>query len=190
VPKRNRSSDSAVRSNLAKVDAHTIRDAEYEERPELTDEMLSRGVMRGLGRPRSTNPRQLITLRLPSDVIAAWRATGKGWQTRMAERLQRSSLPPEAGADRELRLPPSSLSNDDWVRIYGEEYADWMTLTPAARWRQSARLWTTYRALGGRLDDEPTANARDDRAVGHATASGADAAHGRTGVYRVRRLGV
>jgi uncharacterized protein (DUF4415 family) len=85
---RKRRSDSAVRSNLAKVHAHTIRDAEYEELPELTDEMLSRGVVRGPGRPRSTNPRQLITLRLPADVIAAWRATGKGWQTRMAAQLQ------------------------------------------------------------------------------------------------------
>lgn len=171
-------------------EAHAIDSAEYEESPELTDDSLARGVVRRPGRPRSTNPRQLITLRLPSDVIAAWRATGKGWQTRMAERLQRTSRPPEAGEDRELRLPPSSLSHDDWVRIYGEEYADWMTLTPAARWRQSARLWPTYRALGGRLDDDPTDNACDDRTVGHATASGADAAHGRTGVHRIRRLGV
>ena len=77
-----------VRSDLARVDAHTIRDVEYEELPELTDEMLARGVIRGPGRPRSPNPRQLITLRLPADVIAAWRATGKGWQTRMAEQLQ------------------------------------------------------------------------------------------------------
>ncbi len=87
-----RRSDPSVRSDLARVDAHTIRDAEYEELPELTDDMLARGVIRGPGRPRSPNPRQLITLRLPADVIAAWRATGKGWQTRMAELLQQ--VPP------------------------------------------------------------------------------------------------
>jgi uncharacterized protein (DUF4415 family) len=89
---KKRSSDPAVRSDLARVDAHTIRDAEYEELPELTDDMLARGVIRGPGRPRSPNPRQLITLRLPADVIAAWRATGKGWQTRMAEQLR--EIPP------------------------------------------------------------------------------------------------
>lgn len=74
--------------------------------PELTDEMLKRGrYMRGgkpisrdqgvaafkraLGRPKSANPRQLLTLRLPPEVIKRWRATGPGWQTRMAERLAR-----------------------------------------------------------------------------------------------------
>jgi uncharacterized protein (DUF4415 family) len=39
------------------------------------------------GRPRSTNPRKLISIRLPAEVIARWKATGPGWQTRMAERL-------------------------------------------------------------------------------------------------------
>jgi uncharacterized protein (DUF4415 family) len=31
----------------------------------------------------------LISLRLPADVIAHWKATGPGWQTRMAERLSK-----------------------------------------------------------------------------------------------------
>ncbi|MEW6752011.1 MAG: BrnA antitoxin family protein [Candidatus Latescibacterota bacterium] len=64
-----------------------IQDTEYEELPELTDEMLARAKVKKGGRPRSPNPRQLITLRLPVDVIARWKATGPGWQTRMAERL-------------------------------------------------------------------------------------------------------
>ncbi|MBM3376245.1 MAG: BrnA antitoxin family protein [Betaproteobacteria bacterium] len=29
----------------------------------------------------------MISLRLPPDVIERWKATGPGWQTRMAERL-------------------------------------------------------------------------------------------------------
>ncbi|MFO0113856.1 MAG: BrnA antitoxin family protein [Betaproteobacteria bacterium] len=41
------------------------------------------------GRPVSTNPRKLISLRLPTDVIDRWKATGAGWQTRMAERLSK-----------------------------------------------------------------------------------------------------
>lgn len=66
-----------------------IQPGEYEELPELTDEMLSRAVVNKGGRPRSSNPRKLLTLRLPADVIERWRATGPGWQTRMAERLSR-----------------------------------------------------------------------------------------------------
>jgi uncharacterized protein (DUF4415 family) len=80
-------------SDFTRVDAHVIKPAEYKELPELTDEMLGRAVVRKGGRPRSANPRQLISLRLPAQVIARWRATGPGWQTRMAERLARSPLP-------------------------------------------------------------------------------------------------
>jgi len=75
------------------VDAHAIKPAEYKELPELTDEMLARAVVKRGGRPRSVNPRQLISLRLPAEVIARWRATGPGWQTRMAERLAKAPLP-------------------------------------------------------------------------------------------------
>lgn len=79
-------------SDLARVDAHRIQPEEYEELPELTDEMLARAVLKRGGRPRSANPRQLISLRLPAEVIARWRATGPGWQTRMAERLARTPV--------------------------------------------------------------------------------------------------
>jgi len=75
------------RSDLARVDAHTIQSGEYEELPELTDEMLAQAKVKKAGRPRSANPRQLISIRLPADVIARWKATGPGWQTRMADRL-------------------------------------------------------------------------------------------------------
>lgn len=80
------------KSDLARVDAHRIKSAEYRELPELTDDMLARAVVKKGGRPRSTSPRQLISLRLPADVIARWRATGPGWQTRMAERLSKVSV--------------------------------------------------------------------------------------------------
>jgi len=64
-------------------------DQAYDELPELNDEMLARGQVRRGGRPVSANPRQLITIRLPADVIDRWRATGPGWQTRMADRLSK-----------------------------------------------------------------------------------------------------
>jgi uncharacterized protein (DUF4415 family) len=80
------------KSDLARVDAHRIKPAEYKLLPELSDEMLARAVVKKGGRPRSVNPRQLISLRLPADVVARWRATGPGWQTRMAERLSKVAV--------------------------------------------------------------------------------------------------
>ena len=74
-------------SDMARVEAHAIQPKEHDELPEPTDEMLARGVVKKRGRPYSPNPRKLISLRLPADVIERWRATGPGWQTRMAERL-------------------------------------------------------------------------------------------------------
>ena len=81
-------------SDVARVDAHVIKPSEYKELPELTDDMLARAVVKKGGRPRSANPRQLISLRLPPEVIARWRATGPGWQSRMAERLAKTPVPP------------------------------------------------------------------------------------------------
>ena len=87
------------KSDLARVDAHRIARGEYEELPELTDEMLARAVVNKGGRPRSASPRQLISLRLPAEVVAKWRATGPGWQTRMAERLSTARLKPRVSRE-------------------------------------------------------------------------------------------
>ncbi len=65
--------------------------------PEITDAWIASAdlyhadklVQRG--RPKLANPRQLLSLRLPAQVIAQWRATGPGWQTRMAEALEKSA---------------------------------------------------------------------------------------------------
>ncbi len=61
--------------------------------PELTEEMLARAVLkRGgkpLGRPPLENTKVAISLRLPPDVVARWRASGAGWQTRMAKVLEK-----------------------------------------------------------------------------------------------------
>ncbi len=43
------------------------------------------------GRPKLENPKQLLSLRLPADVIARWKATGPGWQTRMVSALEKSA---------------------------------------------------------------------------------------------------
>lgn len=78
-------------SDLARVASHVIQPEEYEELPELTDEMLARGKVNKGGRPRSINPKRLITIRLTDEVIQRWRATGPGWQTRMADKLTKAA---------------------------------------------------------------------------------------------------
>lgn len=80
-------------SDLRRVDAHVIKAEEYDDLPEMTDEMFARTVFKKAGRPRSVNPKQMISLRLPPEVIARWKATGPGWQTRMAKRLEKAPLP-------------------------------------------------------------------------------------------------
>ena len=79
----------SLTSDLKQVDAHVIAPKEYEELPEITEDMLARAKLKKGGRPLSASPRKSISLRLPPEVIERWRATGPGWQTRMAERLRK-----------------------------------------------------------------------------------------------------
>lgn len=79
----------SLQSDLTRVDAHVIKKSEYRELPELAPSMLARATLKKGGRPISRNPRKLVTIRLPADVIARWKSTGPGWQTRMAERLSK-----------------------------------------------------------------------------------------------------
>lgn len=84
-----------------KSSAPTSRDPDPDALPEITDAWIAGAdlyhgdklVRRG--RPKAANPRQLLSLRLPPQVIARWKATGPGWQTRMAEALEKTA--PESG---------------------------------------------------------------------------------------------
>jgi uncharacterized protein (DUF4415 family) len=77
-------SPRSLRSDLTRVDAHAISPGEYEELPELSDDMLARAVINKGGRPYAADPRKLVSIRLPESVLARWKATGPGWQTRAA----------------------------------------------------------------------------------------------------------
>ena len=90
------------RSDLARVLAMKDGDIEYDEdNPRTTPEFWEGAVMkvgdtvightprrRGPGKKPARIP---IQLRLPPDVLAAWRATGTGWQTRMVDDLTRNA---------------------------------------------------------------------------------------------------
>jgi len=86
-----RASHPSLGSDLAQVAGHVIQPQEYEELPELAEAMLVRGTVNKGGRPRSGNPRKLISIRLPADIIERWRASGPGWQSRMAEKLTQTA---------------------------------------------------------------------------------------------------
>jgi hypothetical protein len=66
--------------------------------------------------------------------------------------------------------------------LVGDEWAEWYSLTPQERFRESGKLWDTFFALGGSLEPEPDSqcpffDAEEWRA---------NAAHGRPGVRVLR----
>src|SRR5688572_25891286 len=86
---------SKIGSDLAKADFHVIAPEEYDEAPELTDEMLARAVLHEGGKPvrRGRPPvgataKRLVSLRLSADVLDHFKAKGPGWQTRIDEALR------------------------------------------------------------------------------------------------------
>ena len=82
----NASKSGSVRnlgSDLAKVDAHQVSASEYDELPELTEDMLARATVNRGGRPRSASNKVLLSVRYSREVVDFFRATGEGWQSRM-----------------------------------------------------------------------------------------------------------
>jgi len=53
---------------------------------ELTDEEFKR--LRPMGRPKAEITKERITIRLSPEVVETFRATGKGWQSRMDKALR------------------------------------------------------------------------------------------------------
>ncbi len=52
------------------------------------------------GRPRTENPKIAVSLRLDQDVVARFKASGPGWQTRMNRALREA-----AGLSAEAKIP-------------------------------------------------------------------------------------
>jgi uncharacterized protein (DUF4415 family) len=87
-----------MHTDLAKLDAHVIQPEEYEDIPELTDEWFDKAefsigdtVIRPAkrpGRPKSETAKKLVSLRLDPDIVARFRATGPGWQSRINAALR------------------------------------------------------------------------------------------------------
>ena len=67
-----------------------------DEVPDLTDEWfatadLYRGgkLVRKGGRPKSEAPKQAVNIRLDADLVAHYRASGPGWQSRINDALRK-----------------------------------------------------------------------------------------------------
>ena len=58
--------------------------------PEIFGATTAAKMLRPRGRPKSGKARTSISLRLPPETLARWKATGPGWQTRMAEALSKA----------------------------------------------------------------------------------------------------
>jgi uncharacterized protein (DUF4415 family) len=87
----------SIKSDLTRVDAHRITKMEYDEAPELTKQMLNRAEIRHgskiirRGRPPLEHPKEAVKLRIDHDVLAAYRKTGDGWQTRINADLRKAA---------------------------------------------------------------------------------------------------
>lgn len=63
-----------------------------EDFPEIPAELLARMKPSKRGRPPEGDaPKQSIALRVDRDVLAAFKAQGPGWQSRMQETLKRAA---------------------------------------------------------------------------------------------------
>jgi uncharacterized protein (DUF4415 family) len=58
--------------------------------PEVFGGPVARRMLKPRGRPKTGVARTSISIRLPPDTLARWKATGPGWQTRMAEALDKA----------------------------------------------------------------------------------------------------
>ena len=58
--------------------------------PEIFGAHTAAAMLKPRGRPKSPDAKVAISLRLSRDTLARWKATGPGWQTRMADVLGKS----------------------------------------------------------------------------------------------------
>jgi uncharacterized protein (DUF4415 family) len=70
--------------------------ADPDDAPPLTERFFDRAEIRHgdrlirRGRPPLSNPKQAVKLRLDADVVASYRKTGTGWQTRINADLRKA----------------------------------------------------------------------------------------------------
>lgn len=58
--------------------------------PKIFGARVAAAMLKPRGRPKSPDSKVAISLRLPPETLARWKATGPGWQARMADVLRES----------------------------------------------------------------------------------------------------
>jgi uncharacterized protein (DUF4415 family) len=59
--------------------------------PKLIGKKAAERLLKSRGRPKLPDAKVSISLRLPPETLALWKASGPGWQTRMAAVLTKTS---------------------------------------------------------------------------------------------------
>jgi uncharacterized protein (DUF4415 family) len=107
-------SKKGLKSDFAKVDAHKITAAEYDEAPELTDQEFERadmhvgGILVRRGRKKSPHAKKLVSIRFDPDVIAHFKSQGAGWQSAMNQALRKVARLPLRGVAGVSKQPKSA----------------------------------------------------------------------------------
>lgn len=75
------------------VDSLELTDAELVTARPFAEALpaLAEAARKSIGRPKSSNPKVAVSLRLDADVLEAFKRGGEGWQTRMNEALRKAA---------------------------------------------------------------------------------------------------
>ena len=66
-------------------------DCDWFERAEIREGDRIIRPARALGRPKKDSPKEAVSIRLDADVLAHYRATGPGWQSRFNDALRKAA---------------------------------------------------------------------------------------------------
>jgi uncharacterized protein (DUF4415 family) len=86
---------------LSKKSKNTKKEwVDPDDAPELDEEWFQNAhvyigdtlIKRGVGRPPIKNTKEMLSLRLDSDVLEKLRGSGKGWQTRLSKHIKEAVL--------------------------------------------------------------------------------------------------
>lgn len=65
-------------------------DRDWFERAEIREDSRLIQPARAVGRPKKNAPKVAVSIRLDSEVLAYFRASGRGWQSRINEALRKA----------------------------------------------------------------------------------------------------
>ncbi|OHC67122.1 MAG: hypothetical protein A2045_13910 [Rhodocyclales bacterium GWA2_65_20] len=75
-------------ARIRREQAAGIEPAPDEDAPDATDTMRETIARRRAGRPAGSGTKEQVAIRFDREVLSAFRATGKGWQTRMNDAIK------------------------------------------------------------------------------------------------------